>query len=113
MHRARRQPERLAVEAQQAFAPGAENLRLVFGGPRADGIRPCAAWIEHGWWPADFPYGHSQDLLPPLKPPSPDMLSASFALYWEMWREYAEIAAPRHASVSASRMAGISGRMAS
>ena len=60
---------------------------------RSEGIRPGTAWIEHGWWPKDFPHGHYQDLLPPLNLPAPDMLSASFAVYWEMWKQYAETAA--------------------
>jgi molybdopterin-containing oxidoreductase family molybdopterin binding subunit len=58
----------------------------------SEGIRPGTAWIEHGWWPRDFPHGHYQDLLPPLNLPTPDMLSPSFQVYWGMWREFAESA---------------------
>ncbi len=58
----------------------------------SDGIRPGTAWIEHGWWPRDFPYGHYQDLLPPLNLPTPDMISPSFQVYWGMWKQYAETA---------------------
>ncbi len=58
----------------------------------AAGIRPGTAWIEHGWWPKDFPYGHYQDLLPPLNLPTPDMISPAFQVYWGMWKNYAQTA---------------------
>lgn len=58
----------------------------------SEGIRPGTAWIEHGWWPRDFPHGHYQDLLPPLNLPTPDMISPAFQVYWGMWKNYAQTA---------------------
>ncbi len=56
----------------------------------SDGIRPGTAWMEHGWWPRDFPHGHYQDLLRPLNLPTPDMINPAFQVYWGMWKEFAQ-----------------------